>query len=424
MSRPPRDPRPAVSFAEGTAIRSCPTAASRIAASESSRERSPRLVERRAATLPRKSSGAGATKRRTKVALVPASHGAAASLALRRRPVRALPSPRAAPRPRRVRADRAHRARGAARAGRRRRARHRRRRGAAARARAARRSWSRPTRVVEGVHFRFGARDAPRAVGAARSPRRSPTSPRWARGRSAFTCALAAPPATRRSRRARRLAARRSCDGARRYACPLVGGNLTRARETSLTIDGVRRRSRAAARCGAPRARGRPHPRHRGARRAPRSRARAPSAAARRCAGPGAAARGRARRSPGIARRRRLHRRLGRARRGPRARARRVAASARDSTPTRLPLPRGFAAACRRLGLDPRALALAGGEDYELLFTLAAGRPVRGGARAPARRPRDARSAGSTRGAAARRGAGVRGLRRTSERDRLAHLTP
>ena len=36
-------------------------------------------VERRAATLPRKSSGAGATKRRTKAAYVPASHGAAAS---------------------------------------------------------------------------------------------------------------------------------------------------------------------------------------------------------------------------------------------------------------------------------------------------------------------------------------------------------
>jgi thiamine-monophosphate kinase len=36
----------------------------------------------------------------------------------------------------------------------------------------------------------------------------------------------------------------------------------------------------------------------------------------------------------------------------------------------RLPLPRGLAAASRRLGLEPEALALAGGEDYELLFTL------------------------------------------------------
>lgn len=36
----------------------------------------------------------------------------------------------------------------------------------------------------------------------------------------------------------------------------------------------------------------------------------------------------------------------------------------------RLPLPRGFARACAPLRLDPRALALEGGEDYELLFTL------------------------------------------------------
>lgn len=38
--------------------------------------------------------------------------------------------------------------------------------------------------------------------------------------------------------------------------------------------------------------------------------------------------------------------------------------------PGRLPLPRGFRRACARLGLDPERLALAGGEDYELLFTL------------------------------------------------------
>ncbi len=38
--------------------------------------------------------------------------------------------------------------------------------------------------------------------------------------------------------------------------------------------------------------------------------------------------------------------------------------------PARLPLPPGFAAACARARRDPLRLALAGGEDYELLFSV------------------------------------------------------
>jgi thiamine-monophosphate kinase len=48
------------------------------------------------------------------------------------------------------------------------------------------------------------------------------------------------------------------------------------------------------------------------------------------------------------------------------ARASRVAAHVEVE---RLPLARGLVAAAARLGVDPLAFALAGGEDYELLFT-------------------------------------------------------
>ena len=57
--------------------------------------------------------------------------------------------------------------------------------------------------------------------------------------------------------------------------------------------------------------------------------------------------------------------------------------SCAEIDPGRLPLPRGFAFGCARLGLDPDRLARTGGEDYELLFTLRPGAP---GAAALARR--------------------------------------
>ncbi|HJO22583.1 MAG: thiamine-phosphate kinase [Myxococcota bacterium] len=47
-----------------------------------------------------------------------------------------------------------------------------------------------------------------------------------------------------------------------------------------------------------------------------------------------------------------------------------AAGLAADLEPAGLPLPRGFRRACAALGLEPLALALGGGEDYELLFTL------------------------------------------------------
>lgn len=169
---------------------------------------------------------------------------------------------------------------------------------------------------------------------------------------------------------------------ARRCGAPLVGGNLTRGRETTVVLTAIgalragRALRRAAARPGdrvlvtgtlggaalavAQAARGRPPGRRRG----PEPRLGAGRALA---ALPGAGACIDV--SDGLL-----------ADLGHVLEASRVGATV---DPARVPTPRGFARACAALGLDPVRLALAGGEDYELCFTVRQGAP---GARALARR--------------------------------------
>jgi thiamine-monophosphate kinase len=232
--------------------------------------------------------------------------------------------------------------------------------------------------LVEGVHFRF-ATQSPRAIG--RRALVANLSDLAAMGARPLGCllALAAPPEL----------PLRILDGvlagilreANGYACPLVGGNVTRAPETSLAITAVgavvrgRALTRRGARAGdrilvtgtlggaalelarAERGAGR-------VRRVPTARIAAGRALAR-IRGVGACIDV----SDG------LEADLGHllAPAGLRA----------AIDPARIPRPRGFDAGCRRLGIDPDALALGGGEDYELLFTV---RPQAPGARALAGR--------------------------------------
>jgi thiamine-monophosphate kinase len=154
---------------------------------------------------------------------------------------------------------------------------------------------------------------------------------------------------------------------ARAHGCPLVGGNVTRARETSLTLGAIGAVGRGRAL------------RRRGARAGDRilvtgtlggtaletARAERGGARVRRVPTPRLAV-GRALAriaavgacidvSDGLEAD--LHHLL-----GDRLHA--------EIDPQRVPRPPGFARACARIGLDPERLALAGGEDYELLFTL------------------------------------------------------
>jgi thiamine-monophosphate kinase len=161
-------------------------------------------------------------------------------------------------------------------------------------------------------------------------------------------------------------------DGARRWGAPLVGGNVARARDTVLTLTavGAVARGRALTRDAA-----RP-----GDRICVTGRFGASALAiarARRGGGAGAA-RVRLAPEPRLHAGRVLARTVGIgacidvsdgivADLGHVLRASRVGASIE---PARVPVPPGFARACARAGADPVRLALAGGEDYELLFTV------------------------------------------------------
>jgi thiamine-monophosphate kinase len=217
--------------------------------------------------------------------------------------------------------------------------------------------------LVEYVHFRW-ATQAPVTVG--RRALAANLSDLAAMGGRplGFVLALAAPPSLPVATLdgvARGLTAE-----ARRHACPLLGGNVSRARRTSLTLTvlGAVRPGRILTRSGA-RAGDRilvtgslggmalEVARGGLVRRVPRPRIEAGRALAR-LRGIG----GCIDVSDGLE-----------ADLGHLLAAGSGAPLGAELEPARVPVPRGFSAACRRAGQDPERLALSGGEDYELLFT-------------------------------------------------------
>ena len=225
--------------------------------------------------------------------------------------------------------------------------------------------------LVEDVHFRWECESPERLGARAMAAALSDLAAMGARPLG-VTLALAAPPGLALARVdgvVRGLLA-----AARRFAAPLVGGNVTRARETSLTLSalGAVERSKALTR-----ARARAGDRiyvtgtlgdaalavarlARGVRRChvPEPRIAAGRALAR-LRGVGACIDV----SDGLV-----------ADLGHVLRASGVGA---ELDVSRLPRSPGFEAACRRLGLDAARLALTGGEDYELLFTIRGQGPSR-----------------------------------------------
>jgi thiamine-monophosphate kinase len=220
----------------------------------------------------------------------------------------------------------------------------------------------------EGVHFRLRS-ESPRTVG--RRALAASLSDLAAMGARPLGCLLAlAAPARTPVRTLDRLVAG-VLDESVRHGCPLVGGNLSRARQLSLTVTVMGAVARGSAlrrdtarpgdrifvtgtlggaaleRLRAERGRGRvrsvPVPRLRAGR--------ALAALGRRAACIDV--------SDGLdADLAHLLRRRG---------------LGAEIDSARLPLPAGFEAACARARVDPRALSRGGGEDYELLFTLAPG---------------------------------------------------
>jgi thiamine-monophosphate kinase len=219
--------------------------------------------------------------------------------------------------------------------------------------------------LVENVHFRWSTQSA-RTVG--RRALAVNLSDLAAMGARPLGCTLAfvAPPELAVSRLDGLVAG--LLHEARKYACPLVGGNVSRGGETSLgvTAIGAVERGRAVSR--------------RGARAGDRILVTGVLGAAALDIARGELGRGRVRRVP-----------------TPRLRAGRALARLSgvggcidvsdgleadlahllegtdlvpELDPARLPLAPRFRSACAELGLDPERLARTGGEDYELLFTL------------------------------------------------------
>ena len=222
---------------------------------------------------------------------------------------------------------------------------------------------------IENVHFRWQT-DPPTVVG--RTALAAAVSDLAAMGASprGFTWALAAPPEL----------PLRLFDGmtagllamAEATGCPLVGGNLSRARETSLTLTvmggvrrgaALRRRARLGDRICVTGQLGAAALARREAERSGRPLRRVPA--------PRLEAGRRLARLPGV-------RGCVDVSDGLLADLGHLIGPERSCPfePERLPRARGFDARCRKLDLDPLALAATGGEDYELLFALAPNAPT------------------------------------------------